>query len=100
MDWMAIDIPMWMKVTAWIGSAFVVLLIALHLIKLAREALADSDVLVFDYESRILSSANPYAIANIMEREIHMAHATHDYIETFLWDTAGGDATSQSLRLG
>lgn len=32
-------------------------------VALAREALPASDLLVFDYDSRVLSNANPYEIA-------------------------------------
>jgi hypothetical protein len=46
-------------------------------VALAREALPDSDLLVFDYDSRILSNASPYAIANTMERQIHEAHTAY-----------------------
>jgi pimeloyl-ACP methyl ester carboxylesterase len=120
MRWITINIPVWMKITAWLGVAFVVLLVGLHLlasqretrwrldhaeghrrlvvlvhglpgraqfesaIVLAREALPDSDFLVFDYDSSMLSNASPYAIANIMERQIHAAHVTHAYREIVL----------------
>lgn len=53
-------------------------------IALAREALPDSDLLVFDYDSRILSNASPYAIANKMERQIHEAHTAYKYSEIVL----------------
>lgn len=53
-------------------------------IGLAREALPGSDILVFDYDGRAFSNANPYAIANIIERQIHEAHATNKYGEIIL----------------
>lgn len=53
-------------------------------IALAREALPASDLLVFDYDSRLFSNACPYAIANVIERQIHQAHATNDYREIVL----------------
>ena len=120
MAWITNNIPVWMKVTALIGAALVVLLLALHLLSshretrweldhvdghrrlvvlvhgltgrprfesavaLARDALPDSDLLVFDYDTSILSNASPYEIANAMERQIHEAHAKHPYDEIVL----------------
>jgi pimeloyl-ACP methyl ester carboxylesterase len=53
-------------------------------IDLAREALPDSDMLTVNYDSRIISNACPYAIANLIERQIHEADCLHDYDEIVL----------------
>lgn len=53
-------------------------------ISLAREALPASDLLIFDYDSRYFSNVNPYAISNIIERQIHEAHVTNNYSEIVL----------------
>jgi pimeloyl-ACP methyl ester carboxylesterase len=53
-------------------------------IALAREALPQSDILAFDYDSRYLSNASPYSIANVIERQIHEAHSTVNYDEVVL----------------
>ena len=42
-------------------------------VDLARDALAPADLLVADYDSRILSNANAYEIANELEARIHEA---------------------------
>lgn len=53
-------------------------------IALVREALPNSDLLVFEYDSRILSNASPFAITNVIERQIHATHAAHSYSEIIL----------------
>jgi pimeloyl-ACP methyl ester carboxylesterase len=53
-------------------------------VELARAALPSSDLLVFDYDSRALSNASPYAIANTIERRIHDTHTANEYQEIVL----------------
>jgi hypothetical protein len=53
-------------------------------IDLAREAVPGSDLLIADYDSRVLSNADPYAIANAIERRIHDADAKYTYDEIVL----------------
>ena len=53
-------------------------------IELAGEALPKSDLLIVDYDSRVLSNASPYAIANAIERDIHDAFSKHGYDEIIL----------------
>jgi pimeloyl-ACP methyl ester carboxylesterase len=53
-------------------------------VALARDALPDSDLLVFDYDTNIFSNVSPYAIANVVERQIHEAHTKHPYDEIVL----------------
>jgi pimeloyl-ACP methyl ester carboxylesterase len=45
----------------------------------AREALPDSDFLVFDYDAGLLSNADPYDIANRIETAIHEATQNKRY---------------------
>lgn len=53
-------------------------------IHLAREALPNSDLLIVDFDSGVFSNANPYAIANSIERQIHKAHKNNGYEEIVL----------------
>jgi predicted esterase len=48
-------------------------------IDLAAEALAPADLLVVDYDARIMSNANAYEIANELETRIHDAFSRKDY---------------------
>src|SRR5262245_18440885 len=47
-------------------------------ISLAQDALPNSDLLIYDYDTNIHSNASPYAVANVIEREIHGAYAAHE----------------------
>jgi pimeloyl-ACP methyl ester carboxylesterase len=53
-------------------------------IALAREALPDADLLVFDYDSSTLSNSSPYVIANTIERVINDTHVKYSYNEIVL----------------
>lgn len=51
---------------------------------LAREALPNSDLMIFDYDCRYNSNADAYEIANHIEISIHEAHRRHQYSEIIL----------------
>ena len=53
-------------------------------IKLAEATLPDSDLLIFDYDSRVLSNESPYKIANVIERQIHEFYLEKKYSEIIL----------------
>lgn len=53
-------------------------------IQLAREALPGSDQLIVEYDARPVSNANPYAIANSIERRIQKVDSKHNYEEIVL----------------
>ena len=61
-------------------------------IELAREALPLADLLMFDYDSRTFSNANPYAVANVIERQIHEAYVANRYSEIILMGHSLGGA--------
>lgn len=53
-------------------------------VKTAQEALPESDFLVFKYDARLLSNANPYVIANFIEDTIDSAVRHNGYEEIVL----------------
>jgi len=70
-------------------------------IQLAKATLPNSDLLVFDYDSRILSNEDPYEIANVVERQIHEAYLKHKYSEIVLVGySMGGMLTRKALLWG
>jgi pimeloyl-ACP methyl ester carboxylesterase len=48
-------------------------------VELAAETFPDADLLTIAYDARPLSNADVYAIANLLETEIHDAHQVADY---------------------
>ncbi len=53
-------------------------------VDLAQEALPDSDFLIFDYDTHVLSNESPYAISNVIERQINEAYETRASSEIVL----------------
>ena len=50
-------------------------------VTLCREALLNSDLLVFDYDSKPFSNVDPYGVTNFIEKEIHDTYLKHRYDE-------------------
>lgn len=70
-------------------------------IQLAREALPNSDLLIVDFDSWIFSNANPYGIANSIERQIHKVDRSGAYDEIVLvGHSLGGMLLRKALLWG
>jgi pimeloyl-ACP methyl ester carboxylesterase len=51
---------------------------------MVHDRLPDSDLLTFDYDTRVISNESPYAVANTVEREINKQYEIHEYDELVL----------------
>jgi pimeloyl-ACP methyl ester carboxylesterase len=51
---------------------------------LVAESLPNSDLLTFNYDTRLISNASPFEIANTIEREINSSYQTKKYDEIIL----------------